>query len=186
VDTLRKVIRLKQPFHELLGIGCAIEFIGWCAVTDGNAEDGTRLLGAATTFLKPLGLDFDTFFHRTRDDRRDHVVIAGKARTALGDAGYERAHQQGADLTQDEAVALALGQSPRHLAEEQRPVLTRREEQIAALLADGLSNKDIADHLTISQRTAETHVANILTKLSCTSRAQVAVWMTEHRARHAD
>jgi DNA-binding NarL/FixJ family response regulator len=59
--------------------------------------------------------------------------------------------------------------------------LTRREEQIAALLADGLSNKDIADHLTISQRTAETHVANILTKLSCTSRAQVAVWMTEHR-----
>ncbi len=61
--------------------------------------------------------------------------------------------------------------------------LTRRETEIAALLAEGLSNKEIAARLVISQRTAETHVDHILSKLGMTSRAQVAGWVAEHQAR---
>jgi DNA-binding NarL/FixJ family response regulator len=60
--------------------------------------------------------------------------------------------------------------------------LTSREEEIAMLLAQGLSNKAIAKTLVIAQRTAETHVANILAKLGLTSRSQVAAWVAEHRA----
>jgi DNA-binding NarL/FixJ family response regulator len=59
--------------------------------------------------------------------------------------------------------------------------LTSREQEIAVLLAQGLSNKDIAKTLVIAQRTAETHVANILAKLGLTSRSQVAAWIAEHR-----
>jgi DNA-binding NarL/FixJ family response regulator len=59
--------------------------------------------------------------------------------------------------------------------------LTAREEQIAVLLAKGLSNKAIAKTLVIAQRTAETHVANILVKLGLNSRGQVAAWVAEHR-----
>ncbi|MCX5215467.1 LuxR C-terminal-related transcriptional regulator [Kitasatospora sp. NBC_00240] len=59
--------------------------------------------------------------------------------------------------------------------------MTQREWQIAKLLAEGLSNKETAERLVITQRTAETHVADILTKLDCTSRSQVAVWVTGHR-----
>jgi DNA-binding NarL/FixJ family response regulator len=60
-------------------------------------------------------------------------------------------------------------------------VLTRRERQVADLLAQGLSNKDIAARLVIAQRTAETHVENILNKLGFSSRTQAAVWISGQR-----
>jgi DNA-binding NarL/FixJ family response regulator len=52
------------------------------------------------------------------------------------------------------------------------------EMQVARLLAGGRTNKEIAAQLVISQRTAEGHVERILTKLSFTSRAEVAAWVT--------
>jgi DNA-binding NarL/FixJ family response regulator len=60
--------------------------------------------------------------------------------------------------------------------------LTRREWEIAQLLAEGLSNKEIAARLVISRRTAEAHVENILTKLGFRSRAQVSSWVLGERA----
>ena len=61
--------------------------------------------------------------------------------------------------------------------------LTRREREIAGLLAEGLSNKEIAMRLVISQRTVETHVDHVLGKLGITSRAQVASWVAEQQGR---
>jgi DNA-binding NarL/FixJ family response regulator len=58
--------------------------------------------------------------------------------------------------------------------------LTRREREIALLIARGLSNKGIADELVISPATAARHVTNILTKLGFTSRAQVAAWAVDN------
>ena len=58
--------------------------------------------------------------------------------------------------------------------------LTRREHEIAGLIGEGLSNREIAARLVISQRTAETHVEHILSKLGFTSRAQVARWVADH------
>ncbi len=55
--------------------------------------------------------------------------------------------------------------------------MTRRETQIAELVARGMSNKQIAAKLVISQRTAESHVEHILQKLGFTSRAQIASWV---------
>jgi DNA-binding NarL/FixJ family response regulator len=59
--------------------------------------------------------------------------------------------------------------------------LTRREQEVAVLIARGLTNRDIARQLVISERTVDTHVGNILSKLRLTSRAQVAAWAVEHR-----
>ena len=56
-------------------------------------------------------------------------------------------------------------------------MLTPREREIAGLIARGLSNRDIARELVISQATVARHVANILGKLGFSSRAQVAAWM---------
>ncbi|SEF20151.1 regulatory protein, luxR family [Amycolatopsis pretoriensis] len=58
--------------------------------------------------------------------------------------------------------------------------LTRREREVAAHVADGLTNKQIAALLHISERTAESHVQHILTKLGRTNRAQIATWVTTH------
>ena len=55
--------------------------------------------------------------------------------------------------------------------------LTEREHEVAALVAHGLSNKDIAARLVISRRTAESHIRHILNKLGFDSRVQIAAWM---------
>ena len=60
-----------------------------------------------------------------------------------------------------------------------RPLLTARERQIAALVAEGMSNKEIAGTLTISERTAEGHVERILGKLGFRSRSQIVAWQIE-------
>jgi DNA-binding NarL/FixJ family response regulator len=62
--------------------------------------------------------------------------------------------------------------------------LTAREREIAVLLADGLSNRDIATRLVISEMTVEVHVKHVLNKLGFRSRSQVAVWVTQHRQTH--
>jgi DNA-binding NarL/FixJ family response regulator len=59
--------------------------------------------------------------------------------------------------------------------------LTRREGEIVALVAQGLTNKEIAARLVIATRTAESHVENVLTKLGFTSRAQIAAWYVSRR-----
>jgi DNA-binding NarL/FixJ family response regulator len=57
--------------------------------------------------------------------------------------------------------------------------LTQRQLEVAALVAKGLTNKQIADELIVSRYTAETHVKNILTRLGLSSRAEIAAWATE-------
>jgi DNA-binding NarL/FixJ family response regulator len=55
--------------------------------------------------------------------------------------------------------------------------LTRREREVAQLVAGGLTNREIAAQLFVGERTIETHVSNSLAKLSFTSRAQLAAWI---------
>ncbi len=62
------------------------------------------------------------------------------------------------------------------------PPLSRRECQVAALVADGLCNREIAHRLVIAKRTADAHVEHILAKLSFISRTQVATWVTQRRS----
>jgi non-specific serine/threonine protein kinase len=86
-------------------------------------------------------------------------------------------------MATEEAVAYALGflsaekDKPRPPSKTPDPLaLTRREQGIAALVAEGLTNRQIAGKLFISRRTAETHIQHILNKLGVNSRAQIAVW----------
>ena len=65
---------------------------------------------------------------------------------------------------------------------DQRPLLTRRELEVASLVAAGLTNHAIATRLSVAPRTAEAHVENIRRKLQVRSRAQIAAWITEHGA----
>jgi non-specific serine/threonine protein kinase len=86
----------------------------------------------------------------------------------------------------DDAVALACGRrTPAPAAasslDDDGVRLTRRESEIAALVAEGLTNREIAERLVLAQRTAEAHVAHILGKLSFSSRAQLAAWVAAQR-----
>ena len=80
-----------------------------------------------------------------------------------------------------EAVAAGLSNEP-----EQRwrappgPGLTRREAEVAQLMASGLTNREIAARLYLSVRTVEVHVDRILTKLGFRTRTQLTAWAYEH------
>ncbi|MFE3280328.1 response regulator transcription factor [Nocardia sp. NPDC059239] len=80
------------------------------------------------------------------------------------------------------AVDFALGEQREAVAPADRVSanLTRRESEVADLVAEGLTKKAIAARLVISQRTAQGHVEHIPTKLGFTSWAQIAVWAAEH------
>jgi DNA-binding NarL/FixJ family response regulator len=69
--------------------------------------------------------------------------------------------------------------TPRQIAKKEFGGLTAREREIAALIAHGKSNREIANKLVIGEKTAERHVANILSKLGFNSRTQIAVWAAE-------
>ena len=69
--------------------------------------------------------------------------------------------------------------SPRQTAKNASGGLTEREREVAILIAQGQSNQAIADTLVVTKRTVETHIGNIMFKLGCTSRTQIAVWAVE-------
>jgi DNA-binding CsgD family transcriptional regulator len=69
--------------------------------------------------------------------------------------------------------------SPHRLTKKTFEGLTERERAVAALIARGKSNREIADSLVVAPRTIETHISSILSKLDFTSRTQIAIWATE-------
>jgi DNA-binding NarL/FixJ family response regulator len=78
-----------------------------------------------------------------------------------------------------QVVSSAPPLSPRQATKQEFGGLTPRERQVAALVAQGKSNREIADELVLSERTVENHVGNILSKLDFGSRAQIAAWAVE-------
>jgi DNA-binding NarL/FixJ family response regulator len=107
--------------------------------------------------------------------------------------GRHRAHDSVADAHLDSALSIArrLGMAPLAAAatalrdaRSRTGILSAREEQVAALVAEGFSNRQIAHRLHLSERTAENHVTHILTKLGFDSRARIAAWYAARR--HTD
>jgi len=93
---------------------------------------------------------------------------------------------QGRGLTLAEAVALGFDEPPQDPSPpDSPPELTPRERQVAALVATGLTNREIAATLYLSVRTVEVHVDHILTKLGFRTRTRLAAWVHDE-ARQAD
>jgi predicted ATPase/DNA-binding NarL/FixJ family response regulator len=186
----QQCLRLQARSGERMGTALCMEVLAWIAASRQQYERAAVLLGAAASLLRPMVASMDSN-RLLAGYRRD---CERQARQALGETAFEAARHRGLELPADDAVAYALPQPSAKQPDKQRPdkqpgtqppaavadgpPLTSRELQVARLLARGYSNKQIAAQLVISQRTAEGHVENILTKLDFTSRAQVAAWVT--------
>ena len=174
-------LAIKRVFHDTLGIAVGLDALAWVAVADGEVERAATLLGAAQRLWDTVGEPVFGSKHFSTLRSRAEEQVARNADPLVRDEGYER----GASFELDQAVAFALGEPEPSAADQDRgdPAvgLTRRETQVAELVGRGLSNKEIAATLVISQRTAEGHVQRILTKFGFTSRAQVATWVTEQQ-----
>jgi len=106
------------------------------------------------------------------------------ARRSLGAKRWSARHIEGAALDRGSAVLLALGEhTPTPTVRHPNSVLTKRQHEVAVLIADGLTDREIAERLVISPRTAESHVEQILTRLNLRSRTQVAAWAVRNDQR---
>ena len=177
---LRAAIGLRLGDRVLLAFLLAA--LAWCASSAGEHSRAARLLGCADAVWRLSGARLgETSPYQEVDEE-----CAGNAREELGSAGFDAAFAGGVAFGLDGAIQYALGETHQKTAPKPTRTrgsggLTRREWEIAELLAQGMSNKAIAARLVIGRRTVETHVENILVKLGFTSRTQVSPWLAEQR-----
>jgi predicted ATPase/DNA-binding CsgD family transcriptional regulator len=175
-------LEIKVGFDDQLGTAVGLEALAWGVGALGQHKRAAHLLGAAAVVWESSGASIATVMPELV---REHDESVAAVRAALGDQAYAAAFRRGRQMPLAEAVDAAehTRRSTRSGQVEAGGAgsLTSREEEVAGLLAQGLSNKAIAKTLVIAQRTAETHVANVLVKLGLTSRSQVAAWVAEQR-----
>lgn len=150
-----------------------LEDLAGVLASSDRAELSAKLLGASKSLRDAYGF--------ARGGSRQ-AAVGTAARERLGSAAFEAAWSKGRAMTADEAVALALGRTaPARVERAQRPGgLTGREAQIVLDIARGLTNRQIAEKLGISERTVDAHVQNIRNKLGMERRAQIAAWASAH------
>jgi non-specific serine/threonine protein kinase len=155
----------------------AVDVLAGAAAALGEAERAARLLGVALRIWQTVGPPQ----LGSPDLAAARADVEKLARDKVGDRGYESALADGRNLDLDAGIDYALDEPAVRQPGGSATLtgwapLTRREREVTVLVADGMTNQQIADRLVISRRTANSHVEHILTKLDFTSRAQIAAW----------
>ncbi|MFJ9565123.1 ATP-binding protein [Streptomyces fuscichromogenes] len=173
-------LEILRDFGDRLGVARMVEQLAWITAAEGDHEKAGRLLGAAESLGLGTGMSVPA------SDEGHHTRCEAAVRKALGLAGQARVRAEGAeaaDVSQALALALARGTADGSELSPSAPnPLTPREQQVAALVAQGMTNRRIAEELVLSRRTVDSHVDRIRTKLDFASRAQIAAWWAEHQA----
>jgi predicted ATPase/DNA-binding CsgD family transcriptional regulator len=145
---------------------------GSLATRRGKPDQAARLFGAADAFCG--GIDKLPLGRRVNLERETAPV-----RAQLGEEAFAQAWAAGQALTTEQAIAYALHINEPEVVQHRQPAnqpladpLTERELEILHLVAQGLSNREIARELVISLGTVKTHIHNICSKLDATSRTQ--------------
>jgi DNA-binding CsgD family transcriptional regulator/tetratricopeptide (TPR) repeat protein len=153
--------------------GSVALFLGMAAMTLGRFDDGEGHLRRAIQMNAAVGarpwaaraeLVLAELLHRQGRARGQALELAQRAARTAGTLGMRVLRTRAEAVIDD--ISAAKGLVP----------LSRREREVAALVARGLTNRDIARTLFLSERTAENHVQHILTKLGFGARAQIAAW----------
>ena len=175
----QEALRLMRAVDNRSGVALCVEALAWLAASDQGWERAARLAGAAEAVWRSIPAQPPA----PLTPFREGCIVP--ARRAMGEPRWAAHYGEGLALTRSQAVALALGEPTARPAErsEQPPgllrsPLTRRQQEVAALVAEGLTDREIAARLVISPRTAESHVEQILTRLGFRSRVQVAAWVS--------
>jgi predicted ATPase/DNA-binding CsgD family transcriptional regulator len=182
VDAERESVKLRVALGLQYLAALNLDALAWTAVEQEDCERAARLFGAADAIMRDAAGMLVT--HGPAAPMHD--LYQERAREVLGPKAFAAAHDVGLRMGFDNAVAYALDafeptEVKRETAGDPAAAagLTAREVEVTQLVARGLTNRQIAKALVISQRTAEGHVEHVLAKLGFTSRAQIATWATE-------
>jgi predicted ATPase/DNA-binding CsgD family transcriptional regulator len=183
-ELLAESLQLSRELGDKLGIAKSLEGMAGVAAGRGQAHRAARLWGAAQALREEIGAPV------LSDELTLHEPYMDAAHTQLAPEVWEVAQEEGERMTLEEAGEYALSENeaiplltaPQESLEEKAPhALTRREEEVVVLVARGLTNRDIARELHLSEHTVATHVRRIFRKLGLTSRAQIGSWLADQR-----
>jgi predicted ATPase/DNA-binding CsgD family transcriptional regulator len=179
---LRESLLVRRDLGRRPDFAYSLELIAALAAAEMELQRGVQLAGAAASVREAVG-------------ERQSLMGQGLVdqwlvpmKQVLGDDAFQSAWEAGRVMSTEQALELALGAT--ETAPEQpgqlRPAPTRRvpelsprEQQVAELLAEGLSNRQIAERLVVTERTVAAHIEHILDKLGFASRHQVATWAAD-------
>ena len=205
-ESLAEALRLNQVGGQRLGIARGLEAFAALAAARQQPQRAARLAGAGCRLRESLGhgagigprIEEVLEFARGRLSASAAAALFAEGRETVAEdaVGFALAPDQDQLMPGPAAAAEPAWTDPSRLpalagsgprqdtggAHRGPTPLTPREHEIVMLIAQGLSNREIADELVISPVTAARHVANILAKLGFSSRTQVASWATRHDA----
>jgi predicted ATPase/DNA-binding CsgD family transcriptional regulator len=183
VWTAMRALRVKQETGDVAGLACGLELLGWLAARAGSYQRAAWLLGAAEARWERAGRRFAglPFFEQAR------AGAVARSADALGAERFAELLARGARQPLAATIAFALDQTRDRDddGDATAPLagrLTAREQEIAVLVADGLTNRQVAEKLFISRRTVDAHLEHIFGKLEITSRVMLAIHAREEIA----
>jgi predicted ATPase/DNA-binding SARP family transcriptional activator/DNA-binding CsgD family transcriptional regulator len=178
-------LELCKELGDKLIAGESLEGLACAAGARREGERAARLFGAARALREAIG------YQQVLRERALREPYLAAVHSQLGEAAWEEALSEGRAMSLEYAADYALsGEKPDPLAtpvtevipdDEPPTSLTRREEEVAAQVAQGLTNHQIASHLMLSEHTVATHIRNILKKLGLHSRTEIAAYVREQR-----
>jgi predicted ATPase/DNA-binding CsgD family transcriptional regulator len=188
---LGRALTAKHELGDVIGTAYAVEALAWLAARREQYERAAWLIGAADQLWNRTGRRLSGV--DLMEDSRQRAVT--RARRALGERRFAAAYAHGTRLDLDAVVreaAIEVGEAPVERGGDAAPgdqlvavsgatpgLLTRREREIAELVASGLSNREIAARLFISKRTVDAHVEHIFGKLEISSRVQLTLLLQD-------
>ena len=175
---LGEALRIYQELNDPRGIAQCLEALAQIAGELAHYETAAPLIGSAAALRARLAAP-PPEAEQVRTSAVERTLarsLGPEAADRLRQAGWTTPAQQAVEL----GMAVALGAAPAD-ADRFTPVpLTRRERQVAALVASGRTNRQIGRVLGISEKTTEVHLHHVMSKLEARSRAEVAAWAATH------
>jgi DNA-binding CsgD family transcriptional regulator len=172
-------LRIARRIDDRVAQYALLDSLACQAAISGQPRLAAQLIGAGETVMTQAGASLIPIL----------APLIAQAETiavgAIGRPKYDAAVAEGKRLSRDDAIKLALGEAahpPAAAESDGKPALLgKREADVARLIAEGHSNKQIGSRLFISERTVDSHVRSILNKLGFNSRAQIAAWMSSRQ-----
>jgi DNA-binding CsgD family transcriptional regulator len=175
---LREGFEMSRDLGDKVNILFGLEAFAQLETRRGNYRGAFRLAAAASALREAFGVITFSLW-------QSHLDLAlDLARRILGSETSAAIWAEGSALTLTQAVELALTPpaADNSVRSPAASILSRREWEVARLVASGLLNKEVALKLRIQPRTAESHLQSVMNKLGLNSRTQVTAWVIEHSA----
>jgi predicted ATPase/DNA-binding CsgD family transcriptional regulator/DNA-binding XRE family transcriptional regulator len=168
-----EALALARQLGLRVDLAAGLEGLGCLAAARGNPERALHLVGAASALREAAGAPLSPGARWLLDP------LLEPARKVLGRSAASEALEHGRGLRLETAFALASEWGPERSARTPDGLpgnLTRREHDVADLIGQGLTNRQIAERLVVTPRTVAAHVEHILAKLGFRSRLQIGLW----------